>query len=258
MKKIKSFSIILILVLVFLGNFLISQKVNSEENIPDFFEPSWAREIEFGDPSDDFITKVYISDDKKKNIKNWVKNNSWSKARKNVLKTHTKIRQTKFGEIGVRLITPIYNWVTANYIGNQKFWSNEKINKYYQNQTIASINGKTFRVIVQDSPEKIKNKYSTSNENIYKIAEKKVDEISNDLRFGLEDNNKNRWKTEGVIRDLENNKNEYVMYKFIDVLFDFNENQSSVIENKDFSKLNFHIIRENKVKKYTFKWNMMD
>ena len=111
MKKFKMILIILLGVILFIGlhsNSLSGQETNE---VPKIFQLN---------PSLDF---------NKEEIKEWVDEYSWEKANSLTRKSHTRINEEELTY--ARFYTPIMFWVEKNFMGEQRFWSKEKIKKEY-------------------------------------------------------------------------------------------------------------------------------
>ena len=118
MKKFKMILIILLGVILFIGlhsNSLSGQETNE---VPKIFQLN---------PSLDF---------NKEEIKEWVDEYSWEKANSLTRKSHTRINEEELTY--ARFYTPIMFWVEKNFMGEQRFWSKEKIKKEYENLIIGS------------------------------------------------------------------------------------------------------------------------
>ncbi len=207
----------------------------AETDIPNFLKPSWSYV--------EWPNSVAILDENQKEIKEWVKNHSWEETLLLTNKTHTKVIGTYYGSIFANLYTPIHIWIENNYIGDQKFWDEKTIEEEFQKSVIPSSKGITFILTV--STNKVAENSSLE---VYEKAAKKATEIVNNLKFGLEDNIGNRWKSEGSI--LEKNS-EMQLYRKIFVFFEFD-----FLQETDLSKFTLHAIRTDKVHKDTFTWDL--
>jgi len=118
MKKGRTILVGLLLVLMTVGfslNAVAQDNSENEKEIPEILQLN---------PSLDFDREA---------IKEWAEEHSWEEARSLAIESHVRKTEEDITETkSVRMYTPLLTWLAANYKGEQRFWSKEKIQEDYR------------------------------------------------------------------------------------------------------------------------------